>query len=209
MHDTDGNPAPPAPYEDLASVRRDALALIADGVLDRHSPCHTPVLVTVGTDRFPAARTVVLRALEAATPALLLHTNHRSAKITEIGANPRVAVVFYNPGRKIQIRVAGIAAVHAGDAVARAAWQRLSAFSRRAYLGMPPGTSSPTPTSGLPAPLAERAPTPEEAEGGSANFAVIEVTVGRLDWLYLAAHGHQRAALTWEGGKERGEWLTP
>ena len=166
MREADGNPAPPTRYEDLASVRRDALALIGDGVHDRHSPCHTSVLVTVGTDGFPAARTVVLRAFEAATPALLFHTDHRSRKITEIGADPRDAVVFYNPGRKIQIRVAGIAAVHAGDAVARAAWQQFSAFSHRAYLGMPPGISSPTPTSGLPAPLAERAPPRRRPRAG-------------------------------------------
>ncbi len=200
----------PAHYHDLDAVRGEAFALIAGGVRDRDSPFHTPVLATLGVDGFPAARTVVLRGFDAAARVLTVHTDRRSTKIADLAANPRVSFCFYDAGRKIQVRAIGEASVHIGDDVAAAAWERVAAFSRRCYLGAPPGALSDTPTSGLPADLEGRAPAWEESEPGFAHFAVIRATIHRLDWLYLAAKGQRRARLDWDpDGTLHATWLAP
>ncbi len=197
-------------YRDLGAVEREAFRMISRGVADRRHAFHTPVLATHGVDGFPAARTLVLRGFDPRQRTLIFHTDRRSGKVGEIAANARVAIAFYDATSKIQIRVAGFASLHSGDAVSDVAYARLSAWSRRCYLGAPPGTHSSEPTSGLPQALETRAPTATESAAGSANLAVICVQVSRLEWLYLAAQGHRRAALTWdEQGKRHAEWLTP
>lgn len=203
-------PMQPEHYYDLGAVQREAFSMIARGVADPRHAFHTPVLATNGADGFPAARTVVLRGFDPQQRTLIFHTDRRSTKVAELSADPRVAVVFYDAKGKIQLRAAGTAAVHTGDDVSKAAWERLSAWSRRCYLGAPPGTPSHEPTSGLPADLEHREPLPTEADGGASNLVVVRVQMSRLDWLYLAAHGHRRAALAWgDDDCMRAEWLTP
>jgi pyridoxamine 5'-phosphate oxidase len=203
-------PMQPEHYHDLGAVQREAFSMIGSGVADPRHAFHTPVLATNGADGFPAARTVVLRGFDLQQRTLIFHTDRRSTKVAELSADPRVAVVFYDAKVKIQLRAAGTAAVHTGDDVSKAAWERLSAWSRRCYLGAPPGTPSHDPTSGLPADLEHREPLPTEADEGASNLVVVRMQMSRLDWLYLAAHGHRRAALTWgDDDFMRAEWLTP
>lgn len=200
----------PEHYYDLGAVRRHAYALLTRGARDRRSAFHTPVLATASADGIPQARTVVLRGFDVEARMLSVHTDVRSDKVTEIETNAGVALLFYDPAQKIQIRVAGTAGVHTNDPVAKAAWSKLQAFSRRCYLAAPPGRDSAEPTSGLVAELERRAPTLTESEAGFAHFAVIRTTIRRLDWLYLAALGHRRAAITWdESGQAEATWLTP
>lgn len=201
---------PQGHVDDLEAVRADAFAMIGRGVSDRRHAFHTPVLVSYGVDGFPAARTVVLRGFDADARTLVFHTDVRSRKVAELQSDPRVAVVFYDDRQKTQVRALGSAVVHIGDAIANASWQRVSAFSRRCYLGMAPGTPGSEPASGLPSGLEGRAPTAAESEAGFANFAVIRASVRRLDWLYLSARGHRRAEFTWfQTGNQDAKWLTP
>jgi hypothetical protein len=202
--------AQPEHYHDLGAVQREAFGMIGRGVADRCHAFHTPVFVTNGVDGFPAARTVVLRSFDPQRRTLVFYTDRRSPKVAEVSADPRIAIVFYDGKRKIQLRIAGHATAHTDDDVSRAAWKRLSAWSRRCYLGMPPGTPSRVPTSGLPADLEHREPLQEEAADGATNLVVLRVKICRLDWLCLAAQAQRRAALTW-GDADRvfAEWLTP
>jgi 3-hydroxyisobutyrate dehydrogenase len=202
----------PAHYNDLNAARDEAFALITQGVKDRNCAFHTPVLATIGVDGGPAARIVVLRRFDGVARTLSIHTDQRSSKVAELAANPRAAVTFYDPGLKIQVRLTGSAQVHFGneDAVARETWARVAAFSRRCYLGMPPGSSSDAPTSGLTPDLDGRAPTLSESEPGFDHFAVIRVCFNSLDWVYLCAKGHRRAGFTWdEDSAEKAGWLAP
>jgi hypothetical protein len=41
------------------------------------------------------------------------------------------------------------------------------------------------------------------------NFAVILLTVDRLDWLRLAPGAHRRAGFTWDEDVLRATWLVP
>jgi pyridoxamine 5'-phosphate oxidase len=196
---------PPSFYDDLDGTLAEAWRLIARGVADRRSPFHHPVVATVGLDGEPQARTVILRGCDVAERVLRFHTDARSDKAREIAADARAALHFYDPGAKIQVRVAGAAALHRNDAVADGAWAGSRLFSRQCY-GIAPGPGAAI-TAGGDFTLPET--TDEATAAGRANFTAVTIAVARLEWLYLAAAGHRRARFGWSGGALRSEWLAP
>ncbi len=130
----------------------------------------------------------------------MLHTDLRSGKLTDIAHTPRVAVHVYDARAKLQIRLSAKAQMHAGDAVARAAWLASAPSSRANY------AISPAPGSEVIEP--PQAPVPDEA--GYTNFAVIAVTFDTLEWLYLHHSGHRRARFSWaDGNALHSTWLVP
>ncbi len=63
------------------------------------------VLATVSSQGWPSARAVILRGLDER--GFLFFTDTRSAKASELGANPRAALVFLWSGSERQVRVGG------------------------------------------------------------------------------------------------------
>ncbi len=195
----------PSFYDDLAETLAEAWRLIARGVADRRSPFHHPVVATAGLDGAPRARTVILRGCDVAGRVLRFHTDLRSEKAAEIAARPDVALHFYDPGAKIQLRLSGTAALHRDDQVADAAWAGSRLFSRQCY-GVAPGPGTPIAAGGdFTLPEA----TDEGTAAGRAHFAAVMVHVASLEWLYLAAAGHRRARFDWSSGSPQAVWLTP
>lgn len=176
---------------------------------DRKSPLHTPVIVTADVD----ARVMVLRAFDAAAWTLRLHTDTRAPKAGAIAADPRIAVLFYDKGAKIQIRARGAGEIVRLGAEVDAAWNASTRFARRCYLGEGPGAGSDGPTSGLPPEFEGSEPDEAQLVPARENFALLKITLTALDWLYLAHTGHARAqfargeaggAVRWEG-----HWVSP
>jgi pyridoxamine 5'-phosphate oxidase len=200
----------PAAPRSLEEIERQCFARLARGVQDRHSALHVATLVTTRPDGFPAARSVVLRAVDSGSRTLRFHTDRRSAKCAELEADPRVAILFYDPRARLQFRFHALAALHRDDEATRAIWAGIAAGSRRIYLGEAPGTPSATPISGLPAALETRHPTAEESAPGVSNFATIHARLLGLDWLHLAAGGHRRARFAWpQDEPPAATWLAP
>ena len=71
-----------------------------------------------------------------------------------------------------------------------------------------PGTESNEPTSGLDKKYDNFDFTKEESEAGYKNFCVIKCKIESIEWLYLAAKGHRRALLDFNGSKKF-TWLVP
>lgn len=205
-------PVLPAHYHDLDAVRHEAFELIAQGVRDRHSAFHLPVLATCAVDGLPAARTVVLRGFEPSQRTIIFHTDRRSAKMRELAAQPRAAIVFYDAGQKIQVRLAGPTVTHANDAIAAAAWARLPSFGKHIYTGLTPGVADPGSPPDWGSEMNPQGTTKRRRgdSDGFDNFAIICLTPYRLDWLYLSAQGHRRAILTWSrDGDMSARWVAP
>ena len=164
------------------------------------SPFHTPALATLGSTG-PEVRTVVLRNADQKAAALVVHTDRRSAKFTQLAAAPQVAMLFYDRSGKLQLRVNGVASLHVDDELADACWEASGHSSRQCYrLANAPGER-----------LEQR---PNDAapvinDSGRANFAVVRIGVISLDWLYLRAAGHQRARFEYLDGAWRGAWVAP
>ena len=174
------------------------------GVTDRRSAFHTPMVATVSEDGSPALRTVVLRAADADKRTLRFHTDARSAKFGELWAAPRVALGFYDPVTKVQLRVDGTATLHTYDALGLDAWRGTRPMSRACYRILPaPGSKIGDPR------RVEAVEGEGHSDAGADNFAAVLVAVDRLEWLYLAARGHRRARFTWDEESMEVVWLVP
>jgi hypothetical protein len=196
-------------YDDLGATLRFAWEQLACGAADRRSPLNTPTLATRSTDGAPRARTVILRAVDAARRELTVYTDARSPKVGAIHSDPRVALHAYHHSQGFQLRMTGVARIHAGDDVARTAWERLRPENRLAYLGSAPGSQSPGPTAGGPDRFRDRMPDADELGEGLLRFAVLRLRVDALDWLYLHRAGNRRALFRWPGGTLQAGWLHP
>lgn len=194
-------------FETLDDVLADCRNRLIRAPRDRKVPMHTPVIVTGDVD----ARVMVLRAFDAQGWRLRLHTDARAPKAQVIAADPRLAVLFYDKGAKIQIRARGIGAILREGGEVDAAWAASTNFARRCYLGEGPGTGADGPTSGLPPEFEGVEPDDAQLVPARENFALLRITLTALDWLYLAHTGHVRAqfARAGEGGSWEGRWASP
>lgn len=172
---------------------------------DRKSPLHTPVIVTGDVD----ARVMVLRAFDSAAWSLRFHTDARSPKAKVIAADPRVVVLFYDKGAKIQIRARGEGQILTTGPQVDTAWAASTNFARRCYLGDGPGTLSDVPTSGLPPEFEGTEPDDVQIIPARENFALLMITLTKLDWLYLAHTGHVRAQFARADDGWQGRWVAP
>lgn len=178
----------------------DAFARLAAGVADIRSPFHTPALATLALDGAPSLRTVVLRAFDAGTRRARIHTDRRSAKAAEIRQDGRVMLHAYDPGAKVQVRLAGHASLHLDDDLAEAAWATSRESSRMCYAAAEaPGT-----------PVARPPEAPRDPFAGRGHFAAVSLAFTTLDWLLLDGTGHRRARFAWgpDGSLSAG-WVAP
>lgn len=177
---------------------------LRNGAAPGRSPYSIAQLATVGTDSTAKVRYVVLRQASEDRNEVALHTDVRSAKIAEINANPNVALVVADLEKNIQIRLEGKASIITDGPVKRAAWDASRDHSLVLYRNpLMPGTAIGNPSEGQPA------NEPADREDGYENFCVIVVSVTRIDWLDLAADGHERASLTRAESDWYGSWVAP
>lgn len=206
----------PDHHNDLAATLKFAWQMVGRGVQDRRSAFHTPLLATHSADG-PQARVLVLRAFDVATRTLTFHTDTRSAKLPELEHDNRVAITFYDAARKVQLRLNGMASVHANNAISHQRWAAARPSSLRCYLGAQPGAASQEPTSGLPAEVEGREPELHELAVAEPNFAVLQIAVQRLEWLHLHTRGQRRALFAWSNDNGNNDaagscvmqWLNP
>lgn len=200
------------PFDALATAEARLWQALGRAAKDRRSPWHTPVLATVAADGAPQARVLVLRQVERDARLLRLHSDARTPKVAQIRAEPRVSLLLYDPGARLQLRIAGLARADHDGAVADRAWADANLFARRCYTApVAPGALADGPTSGLPAELEKREPTAEESLAGRRNFATILLVAHRLEFLHLAVTGHRRGAFDWDEQTKQwiGQWLVP
>lgn len=194
-------------FATLEDVRTDCLNRLIRAPRDRKSPLHTPVIVTGDVD----ARVMVLRAFDSVRWSLRLHTDARAPKAQVIAADPRVAVLLYDKGAKIQIRARGEGRILTTGPEVDAAWAASTNFARRCYLGEGPGAVSASPTSGLPSEFEGAEPDDAQLIPARDNFALLTITITAFDWLYLAHTGHVRAqfARAADAAEWQGRWVAP
>ncbi|MEL6877064.1 MAG: pyridoxamine 5'-phosphate oxidase family protein [Pseudomonadota bacterium] len=197
-------------FEKLDDVREDLMRRLIRAAKDRKQAMHTPSVITSDVD----VRTMVLREFDSEAWTLRFHTDTRSPKVAVIDADPRMAVLLYDKGAKVQIRARGTGKVLREGEVVDRAWANGTNFAKRCYLGEGPGAASAEPTSGLPPEFEGVEPIDEQVVPARPNFGVLLIEIAELDWLYLAHTGHLRAQFTKAGGGRpnfswEGRWVSP
>ena len=184
--------------EDLTRLADTVWQELAEAVAQVGHPWRTPVVATTGPSG-PAARVVVLRAVDSARQVLEFHTDARSPKVADIAADPRVAWTFYDPAGAVQVRAMGRSAVIRDGPGFRAAWARVPSVSRSGYTTFRP------PGSELDGIDREAGLLPGDAH----HFAMVETKVEAWDWLLLAPGGPPRAGFIRKGTAWEGVWRVP
>jgi pyridoxamine 5'-phosphate oxidase len=187
-----------------------AESLWTQGAALRRSPLHMPVVAGIA-DGLPQQRIMVLRDVDWSHRTFRFHTDRRSAKCGEFGANPSVSILGYHPEEKVQMRLTGAVTVLTDGPIFEDAWATSTLFARRCYLvDTAPGKSTVSPRSGLPTEVEGRLPNENEIIPAKPNFAVVLVKFRAIDWLYLANSGHRRAKFSYvEGNGWQGHWCIP
>jgi len=147
----------------------------------------------------PHIRYVVLRAMDGAGN-LYFFTDYWTKKVEHIQANPEIALLFYDPKERSQIRMKGKALINRNNATSEKYWEMVEGEARKAY--------NPRVRSGTPI------LNPEEAHEWPAelvrtNFAVIQVTPSELDVLQLDGLSHIRAKFLRMGDSWKMDWVAP
>ena len=195
-------------YEDFNEIEKKLWALLIRAVNDRSSEFRTPVFIC-GDKNNLDGRVVVLRKVDEKDLSVQFHSDIRSTKIEAIKKNPNCSLLFYGKKEKIQLRMKVESRLHYNDEITKESWHKTGHISRKCYLVTKgPGTKSEKPTSGLDSKFDNFDFTKEESEAGYKNFCVIKCKIKSIEWLYLAAKGHRRALIKFQGSKKF-SWLIP
>ena len=195
-------------YEDFNEIEKKLWSLLVRAVNDRNSEFRTPVFIC-GDKNNLDGRVVVLRKVDEKNLSVQFHSDIRSTKIDAIKKNSNSSLLFYGKKEKIQLRMKVESKLHYNDETTKESWDKTGHISRKCYLVTNgPGTKSEKPTSGLDNKFDNFDFTKEESEAGFKNFCVIKCKIKSIEWLYLAAKGHRRALLKFQGSKKF-SWLIP
>ncbi|WP_298832130.1 pyridoxamine 5'-phosphate oxidase family protein [uncultured Piscinibacter sp.] len=179
--------------ESLVAVEAEIWRQLALCVQDKTHPWRTPVLATVDGERADA-RTVVLREVDPRQKQMLIYTDERAGKVSQLLQRPHGMLVMWSPELSWQLRCSVRLALEMSGLAASSRWARirLSPAAQDYLSPLPPGT-----------PLQSAAPThPAVARD---YFAVIDATAESLDWLELRSDGQRRAIFDAHGAR----WVQP
>jgi len=169
---------------DLPAVLRpvwDAL----DAATSRRTPFTLGALATVAPDGSPGVRSVILRDWDPGRGVLGFATDERSAKVREVRAEPRVALVLWDDDAQVQVRLGGRATVVTDPAERRRRWQGLGPRTRRGYATTTAPGAVVDPDAGVG--------QDDDEAAWFGRFAWVEVVVDHVDRLDLSADPHDRA----------------
>jgi pyridoxamine 5'-phosphate oxidase len=164
--------------------------------IDRKHPFRYCVLSTYG--RAINSRYVVLRKVNKDLE-LMIYTDSRSKKVSDISINDQVQLLFYHPKRQVQVIVTGKAHLCINDELTSVEWQHVKGNAQRAYNTIEaPGTPISSPQAGHDF----------KEHMDEAYFTVIKIKAEQLEALQLNQSEHLRLKFNinddWGG-----QWLVP
>jgi len=181
-----------------------------EGVADRNHGFHTPVFSNIDRKNSISSKIVVLRNFDQKKKKIFFHTDFRSKKIKNLTFNSKTNFLFYDPIKKIQLRISTISYINHFNNITLSAWKKTKLSSKKCYLAIKaPSSNSKLPSDSLPKHLSGVDPTEDEAKLGYKNFAVIENKIISIDWLHLSHRGHRRLLIDTSKRKISYQWLVP
>jgi pyridoxamine 5'-phosphate oxidase len=180
-----------ARLDSLAAIESALWRELDGAVRERAHPWRTPVLATTDGE-VGDARTVVLRAADAAERRVLVYSDARAAKLVQLAAHPLGTLVLWSSTLGWQLRLRVFCSALTEGLAASSHWERLKLTgAAQDYLSvLAPGS----PLDAM-----------RGARGERDHFALIDAQVRSIDWLELHPQGHRRARFDADGAR----WLQP
>jgi len=148
------------------------------------------------SEQNPRQRTVVLRKVQRGLQ-MFFYTDNRSAKVKQIGENPRISALFYDPKKMVQLQIQGRAYISKNPEMLQKIWKSIPENARRDYTtARPPG---------------DKTLDPEALEylGEQNHFCMVEITPERVEYLKLGRPHHLRIEFLKSGETWRKTFLVP
>lgn len=178
--------------DSLSAIERALWDELQAAPRDKQHPWRSPVLATTDGETGDA-RTVILRKVDAAQATLLIYTDARAAKVTQIATHPHGTLVLWSPALGWQLRIRVRLQTVTDGLELSSRWARLKLSpAANDYL------SSQAPGDPLDSAIGARAER--------AFFALLEAHVLSIDWLELHEQGHRRARFSADATPR---WLQP
>lgn len=169
---------------------------LRDGAALKAHPFHYCTLATVGLERMPRLRTVVLRKVSDDLD-LSIYTDQRSKKILHIKENNRVSLLFYHPKKLVQIKIEGLAGIETDSQVLEKHWKGIRPVGRKDY------TTSEAPGSDISDPDAV------EYLEDKNYFCIVEIEPFKIEYLKLQQPNHLRVKYSKINHSWKSEFLVP
>lgn len=149
----------------------------------------------------PESRMVVLRSFSENWD-FEFYTDYRTSKVSQINSNPATQALFWDPSKRVQVRIFARSIVHHKDDIASERWKNVQGDARKAYTQLtPPGTRISDP--------AEAHRWPETMNDD--HFAVVRSVPEKIRILQLSGMEHlalefdrSPGTADWSGG-----WVAP
>ena len=191
-------------FNNKSEILKRANFLLKDGVKNRGSMFHTPVISSFNEKEI-SSRVMVLRDHIASKRVIRFHSDFRSDKVRELKDNKTISVIGYDPNLKTQIRITGKATINHMNKSSKKAWEESQAISEKCY-SVKDGSS----TQMHKPELYDFHMKDISVEDGYENFCTIEIYYESLEFLYLQRQGHRRCKFKWNSkGKLQSFWLVP
>ena len=179
----------------IINIEHDIWRQLQRAGVDKHHEWRSPVLVTNDladeeSNRWPAARTVILRCVYLNTKQLIFYTDSRSPKVQQLLANPNAMLVFWSKRLSWQLRVKVTFNVQTEGELVEKTWVVVKQSpSAGDYLSkQAPGE-----------PLINISTLSDRMQIAKPCFAILTANVIEIDWLALNRAGHQRAKINAQG----------
>jgi hypothetical protein len=178
-------------HHDLDTIERICIGELSKGVNKKSHPFREVTMATAAGS--PNVRTVILRELRQEPLSVLVYTDNRSEKISELGQSPYASFLFWHKASKFQLKLRTLVKIHRNDQLANVAWDSLSSKGKESY-----NTSLP-PSERL---KAEKNPSMPLRENYVADdFCMLECRVFEMEALQLRREGHIRARYSIDKGE--------
>jgi pyridoxine/pyridoxamine 5'-phosphate oxidase len=167
------------------------------GISEKDHPFRYCTLATVGLDHMARLRTVVVRHLTGDF-IFSFYTDKRSKKIVHIKENNKVSLLFYHPGKLLQLKVEGLAMIRKDPKLLKHLWKNIEKAARKDYT-----------TSRAPGTILDH---PDRLEYLSEEdyFCMVEVHPYKIEYLKLNRPHHLRIRFSRkEDNTWKGEFLVP
>jgi pyridoxine/pyridoxamine 5'-phosphate oxidase len=195
-------------FEGLDTFLHDAWHLLVKASIQRKGAYQTPVIGTMGDGRADL-RIVVLRKVDLEAKQLICFTDARAEKVKQLRESSRLSWLFWDPGKKVQMRMYGQAVLHQGDELCRQYWGRLPVQGRQSYASeIAPGSQAEADVNGLPEYWSSDMEL-SQTEYAFKNFMLITCNIDQMELLHLHHEGHQRARFEQTNGAWTGHWVVP
>lgn len=164
---------------------------------DPGHPFRYATLATIGLDKVPRLRTVVIREYDPEQVRLTFYTDSRSKKMLHIKENNKVSLLLYRGDELLQLRLEGSAVRERDENVLREHWKQVEGNSQKDYTTLcAPGTEIKSP---------DRIEYLQDAD----YFSVVYIQPFKIEYLRLKRPNHIRVRFSKEKSDWRSEFLVP